>query len=390
MDIIINSKEFDRVLQKVIPIKDLVTRDDEKAILFSIRGNKLLIEAVKNQQFQICFFVDILSNNKPQEENNDFYILFFQLERLRKVLKEDERLNLFIINNALNIKSEINGSVVLDLYNNQEAHENMRLIELNTPIPATFKINEWNILSKKIPYQNNQLLFEFNHKNQTVNISGLFEVSSFFTLNSVCSSTDESSPLIDMNNFAITAECSKFNFIKSFNNPIFTFLEDINSLYIQDELGIVIIRNTEYRNEELQTVNSLIELKEENNNSQISIPQNQLESALLFQSFNLGVSDSINLQVDGEFLLIKGNESKDPAKINCIEVGDFIESDINYSILNIATNLTKYKESTIIDIYQCKLMLEGDDEPILYFVIEEELSNNLKLRLFFYSIVQQS
>lgn len=379
MNIVIDSKELGKVLSHLGNFAAAVNRDDEKAIHLFVDNNQLAVEAVKSEVIQVRYHAPLIKLNQ-QHEQRDFYIQWFQLNQLKPLLKIEEPLELFLVENTLNIKSQSRGSVLIEMYNNAEAHDYIKLVEDVEQYQCDIVIPEWHMISSRLDAYDNHFLFETEAQHNKIKITALFETSSFYSFHTRCGNVET--------DFSVNINQLALSYIKHLNEPQFQHLED-DILLVKGANGFVAVKNSSNTNKELDTVQELIQIKSDTSLATVSAPQSQLDTAISWQQFKLDSSDTLTLSVESEFVLIKGSNCEDPGRINSITVGQFITTEVNNKVLEKAVKLFKHNNSQIIDIEQCALQIEGDPEPIIYYVAEGEITQLTNLVVLFYSVVTQ-
>lgn len=378
MDFKVNAKSLGTCINKLLGIKNLVNREDEKVIHFITKQNYLWVEVVKTQQLQFGLKLDI--ENKVLDEVKECYISFYQLDYLKPLLSLDEEVEFFLVENNLNIKTQSKGSLIVELYNNQEAHNLIKLVNGEQDIEVEIEVPEWNLIASKLNTKSNNFNLEVNDENNSISVSTTFDTSSFFFIQSEI----ENVPL----SFNITLPKYVLSFFKALKEIKFSYNPELDIFCAKGHNGYAVIQPIENTEEELEIVKELIQEKEEHSICSITLPQKSLASSISLQQFKLEESDSLTLSALNEFFFIKGSHCETPAEINCFFSQKFQEVAVNNIIFEKAVALYKGDDSQLLQLDEC--VLEIEDESTIFFITEEKINDTTTVTALFYSTVDQN
>lgn len=378
MDITINSKEFKKTLSQILKFAKDAIRRDEEAIHFSNDDNYLYLETVKAAQLQLKLRVPVVSSR----DTGNFFIHKVWLEQLLSSLTQDEDLNLVLLNNTLSIISQNKGSLSCEIYSNNQAHDGMRVFDLLERLNPSNKIDHLSDILKKLNSKDQKATFLFEEGSCTVTSS--FDQASYLMFKTECDDLD-----LDLTFCVTQHNLAPINYLTG--DITFGFEEDEEereTLVFKGDNGYYVLVNSDDRDYDVEVVSDLLEVSNEEYLAKLQIPCNDLEAAIKWQSYKLSHNDSLEVSVNnGQTLLIKGSRSTEPAQINCIEEGTFRPSQINLKVFESAAKLLTSNNSQIVDFKQCELIIKGESEAIIFYVINDQISNSYSVNLLFYSSV---
>lgn len=378
MNITVNSREFKKTLSQILKFTKDAIRTDEEAIHFFNDQNHLYLEVVKAAQLQLRLSVPLINST----DSGDFFVHKVWLEQLLGSLTQDEDLNLILLGNSLNIVSQNKGSLTCELFSNPSAHDGMRVYEDLTSIEVTQQIDHLFEILKKLNMKDQRVTFLFEDGKCTVTTS--FDQASYLMFK-----TETTDLELDLNFCATQSELNPIGYLTG--EVTYSYVEDEEgreTLVFKGDNGYYVLVNSEEMDYDVEVVSDLLNLSTEDYLAKLQIPCNDLEAAIKWQSYKLSNNDSLEVSVvDGQTFLIKGSRSVEPASINCIEEGQFKLSQINLKVFEGAAKLLTSHNSQIVDFKQCELTIEGESEPIIFYVVNDQISNSYSINLLFYSSV---
>lgn len=375
MDLIVNSKEFKRTLSHILKFAKDAIRRDEEAIHFFNDNRYLYLETVKAVQLQLRLAIPLVEETS---QFGDFYIHKVWLEQLLSSLTQEENINLVLLNNSLNLISQTKGSLSCELYANESAHDGMRLFDVLDQKPSN-EIQHLPEILKKMNSKEENVTFLFEEGQCTVSTS--FDQAAYLMLKTECSDLE-----LNLEFCVNQAHLAPLNFLNDLHFMADEDEEGRSVLLFGNQLGYYVIVNSDDRDYELDVAHTLLEQEPL---SVVQIPCVELEAAVMWQSYKCTHNDSLSWFVSdsGQCFHIDGPRSVESAQLNCISQGNFTPSAVNLKTIELAAKLLTHNQSQIVDLKQCAVEVQGESDSILYYIINDQITNSFSINLLFYSSV---